>query len=419
MSNKVYGWDNSLVHINFDIEKYSKEKKTIADTIGTMVFDFMQSCFHWEGLPETIPQKWLELMLMRYGFAVVGEREGKLYAFTGGLGGELDEYYQPTLAVIANPYLNFSAEWKIKDDVDAVLISNDTLRTGLIPLVGKYAGLLAENTISIRIADIMARVTNIISAGDEGTIESANEYFRQLEEGKLGIIQENPFLDDNDLKVQGGSQTAHQQLTDLIELEQYLKASLYNILGLQANYNMKRESLNSNEAQLNDDATKPFIENMLACRQEAAERLNARFGLNVSVELAGVWKQKEEEENEQTADEEGMEVAAEGEADEVPEVEEGDNGEGNEGESEPGIPESESGAEEETGTEEPESSEPDVKIEINIENAEEVKTEEENGDPDESNDSDSVPGGGSADEPESEEDSGVADESDDGERRDT
>lgn len=416
--SKQYGWDNSLVHINFDIEKYSKEKKTIADTIGTMVFDFMQSCFHWEGLPDTIPQKWLELMLMRYGFAVIGERDGNLYAFTGGLGGELDEYYQPTLAVIANPYLNFSAEWTIKDDKDAVLISNDTLRTGLIPLVGKYAGLLAENTISIRIADIMARVTNIISAGDNSTIESANEYFRQLEEGKLGIIQENPFLDDNDLKVQGGSQQAHQQLTDLIELEQYLKASLYNILGLQANYNMKRESLNSNEAQLNDDATKPFIENMLTCRQEAAERLNARFGLNVSVELAGVWKKKEETENEQTGQTQGDESPEEGEPDGIPEMEEGDIGEDNEGEGEPGVPESEEGAGAEEESENPDGEQPDVKIEINIGEAEEAEVKEDDGNPDESENKDSVPDSGDTDEPEKQEDSGVADSDDDGQRDD-
>lgn len=412
---KEYGWDNSLVHINFDIEKYSKDKKTIADTIGTMVFDIMQSAFHIEGLPETIPEKWLKLMLMRYGFSVIGEYNGKLYAFIGGLGGELDEYYQPTLAVIANPYLNFSAEWKIKDDVEAVLVSNDTMRAGLVPLVGKYAGLLAENTVSIRIADIMARVTNILSGGDESTIESANEYLRQVEEGKLGVIQENPFTED--LKVNSASSEAHQQLTDLIELEQYLKASLFNILGLQANYNMKRESLNSNEAQLNDDATKPLIENMLNSWREGFDRVNARFGTNITVDYAGVWKQKQEEEeteNEQGAVEEAVEESTEGEQESVPEVEEGDGTEnqGVEGAETDGEP---AGTDAGEVTEEAET--PEVKIEINIENAEEVKTEEEeDGNPDESENIDGISDGGDSNESESTEDGGMADSDDDRER---
>lgn len=277
--------------LSFDVEKYSKDKKTIADNIGYMVFNLMQSAFKWGGLPDTIPQKWLEFMLMRDGYTVVTEVNGKLYAFNGGLGGQLDEYYQPTLAIIANPYLNYSGSVVVKDDKDGVLGSNDTLRRGLIPLVGKYAGLLAENTITMRIADINARTTTILSGSDESTISSIKEYYRQLEKGNLGAIQESTFLED--LKVQSAAATAGNQLTDLIEMEQYLKASLFNMLGLQSNYNMKRESINSNEAQLNEDSLRPFIYNMLVCRKDFVERLNKRYNLNVTVELNTVWKEKE------------------------------------------------------------------------------------------------------------------------------
>lgn len=280
-----------ITDINFDIERYSKDKKAIADNIGYNVLDKMQSMFEWKGLPESIPSKWLELMLMKNGFAYVTEVEGTLYAFFGGLGGEPDVYYQPTICTISNPALNFTKNCKIGED--GVLISNDTLRRGIIPLIGKYAGLLAENTITIRIADIMARITNVMSAGDESTIESAKEYLRQLEAGKLGIIEESPFLED--LKIQtGASQSTSTRLTDLIEMEQYLKASMYNELGLEANYNMKRESINSSEAQLGDDVLQPFIDNMLKCRQEACEELNKMFGLEVSVDFSGAWKDNED-----------------------------------------------------------------------------------------------------------------------------
>lgn len=283
-----------LNNINFDVERYSKDKKTIADNIGFSVLNKMQSAFKWKGLPDTIPQKWLESQLQVNGFSFITRADdGNLYAFYGGLGGEPDAYYQPTICVIADPGINFNKECKI--GIDGILISNDTYRRGLIPVIGKYAGLLAENTITMRISDIMARISNIISAGDESTRESAKEYLKQIEQGNLGIIQESPFLED--LKINPAAAAGEHRLTDLIEVEQYLKASLYNELGLQANYNMKRESINSSEAQLGDDALQPFMDDMLQERKEAAEKINELFGLNISVEFNSAWRvsQKERE----------------------------------------------------------------------------------------------------------------------------
>ena len=275
-----------LNNINFDVERYSKDKKTIADNIGFSVLNKMQSAFKWKGLPETIPQKWLESQLQVNGFSFITRADdGNLYSFYGGLGGEPDAYYQPTICVIADPGINFNKECKI--GTDGVLISNDTYRRGLIPVIGKYAGLLAENTITMRIADIMARISNIISAGDESTKESAREYLKQIEQGNLGIIQESPFLED--LKINPAATSGEHRLTDLIEVEQYLKASLYNELGLQANYNMKRESINSSEAQLGDDALQPFVDDMLQERKAAAEKINKLFNLNISVEFNSAW----------------------------------------------------------------------------------------------------------------------------------
>ena len=292
-----------LKNINFDVERYSKDKKTIADNIGFSVLNKMQSAFRWKGLPDTIPQKWLESQLQVNGFSFITRADdGNLYAFYGGLGGEPDAYYQPTICVVADPGINFNKECII--DKDGILISNDTYRRGLIPVIGKYAGLLAENTITMRIADIMARITNIISAGDESTRVSAEEYLRQIEQGHIGIILESPFLED--LKINPAAASGDHRLTDLIETEQYLKASLYNELGLQANYNMKRESINSSEAQLGDDALQPFVDDMLQERKEAAEKINELFGLNISVEFNSAWNISKKERDAELEQEEKL-----------------------------------------------------------------------------------------------------------------
>ena len=115
-----------------------------------------------------------------------------------------------------------------------------------------------------------------------------------LEDGKIGVVAEQAFIDSLDLRVHPASDDT-KNLTDLIETVQYLKASWFNELGLNANYNMKRESINSGESQLNDDALLPLVDDMLRRRQEGAEEVNALFGTEISVELASAWEDNAQE----------------------------------------------------------------------------------------------------------------------------
>lgn len=251
-----------------------------------------QSMFRWKGLPETIPQRVLELYLQINGNVCFYKHDENLYVFVGGLGGEPNVYYMPTIYTIANPALKLSKTLKI--DEDCIVIPNDSLYIGLMPMFSKYATQLAESELSINIATINARIVDIISAPDDRTKESAVKFLDDIKSGKLGIIAENSFLDG--IRVQPYASSGNTNtITNLIELVQYQKASWFNELGLNANYNMKRESLNSAESQLNDDALLPLIDDMLNMRKVGAEKVNSMFGTNISVELASSWEDNQEE----------------------------------------------------------------------------------------------------------------------------
>ena len=58
---------------------------------------------------------------------------------------------------------------------------------------------------------------------------------------------------------------------------------------------MKRESLNSTESQLNNDALLPLIDDMLNCRRIAAEKINEKYGLNIEVSYSSSWEDNEKE----------------------------------------------------------------------------------------------------------------------------
>ena len=250
------------------------------------MLDRSSRMFKWEGLPDTIPERILELYLKVNGQCFFMQHDGGLYVYTGGIGGEPDVYYRPTLYTISNPAQNFSVSAKIGED--GILIYNDTMMAGLMPLFARYANALTENELSMWISDINSRIPAWISAADDRTKASAEQFLADIQAGKLGIIADSKFLEG--IKVQSAtSAEGAGHLTDLIEYEQYLRSGAWNDIGISANYNMKREAINSAEAQLGNDALLPFIDDMLRCREQACEEINAMYGTNISVKLDSAW----------------------------------------------------------------------------------------------------------------------------------
>lgn len=267
----------------FDFE-YCSNKQKVFETYCSYSFTRTQSMFVYTGLPDTIPVEWLERYLQRNGSCCIAEHEGKLYALMGNAGGEYDGYYQPTKYIVANPHLGISKTYTIGED--CVYCKNDYEGIGLTPLISRYSGIMTENLLSIRISSINMRMMSLMSAPDDNTLQSTKQYLKNLEEGKLGVVGDSPFFEG--VKVHS-TNSSKDYMIQYIELYQYLKGSLYNELGINANFNMKREALSSSEVALNDDALMPLIDDMLKQRRTMCDSLNTMFGLNVSVDFGSSW----------------------------------------------------------------------------------------------------------------------------------
>lgn len=241
--------------------------------------------FKYSGLPETIPDVFLERYLQRNGQCVIAKHEGKLYAFCGGLGGVYNEYYFPTKYIVANPYLNFSKEYEI--GVDCVLIRNDTEMQGLIPMCSKYASLMVENDLTMRIADINRRIPAIAKVHGDNQKEGFDLLMKRVEDGELKMSIQDNWEDMFTLLPFSDGVTTH--LTEYIEFTQYIKAQWFNELGIRMSHNMKREALSASEISSGDDMIRSLPEDMLECRKEALEQINTMFGTNISVEYNSVW----------------------------------------------------------------------------------------------------------------------------------
>ena len=285
-----------------------KDKNALIDFHFGMALTKTLKIFEYEGLPDTIPFRELEKILQLNGFAYWLKKEGELYVFWGGLGGRPDEYYRPTNFIVANPYLQFFKTVKVNEE--GVLMWNDYSHMGLNLMIRRYAELMAECDITLRFGLVNARLVSILYATNDNVKNTAEEFLKDVEDGaKLGVVMGDAWLDDNgDFRVNEYRKANTQDLKAIMELQQYIKASFFNDIGLQANYNMKRESINDSEAGMNEESLKPFIDDMLESRQEAIKRINEQFGTNISVKLSSSWVRREkivqDEEQEQPKQEE-------------------------------------------------------------------------------------------------------------------
>lgn len=246
--------------------------------------------FVWDDLPDTIPNEELERLLQTNGHCFITKVNGDLYALRGTLGGQLDAYNRPTQYTVANEYLNVNKTFDINKD--GVLVKNDVNGIGLLPIIGKYGVLFVDSTITLNLATVLSRITMLISASDDKTKQSADEFVKKITDGEFSVVGENAFF--KGVNVQSATTKTGTDIRQLIEITQYIKASCYNELGLNANFNMKRERLVNGEVELNTDALFPFVDNMLTNRQQACKRINEMFNTDIKVELGSSWNYNHE-----------------------------------------------------------------------------------------------------------------------------
>lgn len=339
----------------YDFKNKDKNTKTYI----MYMLNRLQSMFIYKGLPDTIKQRSLELNNMTHGLTVwcyidegniVQDEESKhlpggVYALWGDIGGVIDLNYDMTYATIAHPRLKNSLRLKIGEE--CVIMRNDSLMLGLLPILERYNTLINEADISLYLASIQARATALITAGDDKTKINAETYINKIFNGELSVIGELSSLEGfQGIKTQPYLTDAGNQITNLIELHSYLWGREWQELGVDFADNKKREIVVSGEIEQNKPQLRPLIDDMLHCRELALEEINKMFNLNIEVSLHSAWLDTQEAHEVNDADnnmeldnEEVQEIPREDEQSEPEEKAESVK-ENSESDSEPGEPES-------------------------------------------------------------------------------
>lgn len=229
--------------------------------------------FTLKGGTSTIPNWRLKQLILTWGFGAFAPYEGKLYFLRGTLGGRPTPSYIPEDFVFANPYIPWSGQLKVGEE--CVLVKNDTGLQGILPILKRHTHLQTHVDLSFYLTTVMSRLTAFGVAGRDQEAEAINNVLEDIEGGKIRALTDQNIL--NQIHTQPYAGDA-RFITSLIEMMQYSKASEATDLGLQANWNAKRESLTASETLLNENVIHTFADNMWDCWNEWVNEVNEKYG---------------------------------------------------------------------------------------------------------------------------------------------
>jgi hypothetical protein len=248
---------------------------------------------------KTINFDYLKSNLLLDGDICITDFDKKLYAVTGNLGGEPDEYYIPVVYTVANPILGskmvYRKDWKtnvkngvliFNSDIDSLGWSAGPSR-GLFDLIHQTATLLADNIVSINCQQINSRVHVFFTVEDgdgENKAEAGSETLRKMYSGRpYQVLKEDLF---GSIKVNpvATSATANS-ITQLVELQNFIVAHFFQTMGVKANDIMKKERLITAEIEEQNDIVSISLLELVTAWERGFEEVNKFYGTDIHVSL--------------------------------------------------------------------------------------------------------------------------------------
>ena len=258
------------------------DKKQINKAVRDYLFATAMTMFKYDGLPDNVRPEDLERMLLENGELIFTKWNDDYYIFQfTGAGkqnylGEWDSYQ------VNNPYVNCN---RVFTDNDAVRIRNTDNAVSLAGMLDMYSELLSESYITLNMSDVNARLSFLISAGDNATKASAELFLKQVYDGKQGIIGSQPLLES--LSVNPLAE--HRDFQSVIELNKFYYSDFFQKIGLTNLYNNVHDRISATETTFTATSIYPFVDNMKKNREAAIEKINQMFGLNVTIEFTSSW----------------------------------------------------------------------------------------------------------------------------------
>lgn len=245
--------------------------------------------FDWTGLPDTIDPRFLELTLFKYGQAVFFEDEVMGYlTLTNAVQGGFDVYGYPVASRAYSPYNNYQKNLTLDD---SVIIYNNYLRTPSSLDVEVFAKRLYNLD---RVIDVNANAQKtpvLIKCAETQRLTMKNLY-KEFDGNSPVIFGDNGLNDANFTVL---STEAPYVADRIYQLKTQIWNEALTYLGISNINVQKKERLITDEVSRNMGGVIASRYSRLNARQNACEKINKMFGLNVWCEYRDDYRELDEE----------------------------------------------------------------------------------------------------------------------------
>lgn len=272
----------------FDNLKAKHKKDYNRHSYSNEFMRFLISMFDYDGLPETLEKRFLELYLHSCGSVLVGKIKDDLYCVPPNLSGDIDAYNQGTHACGICPIGRIDGT----RGIDVVWGLNNNLA---YPSTSIYrnAEIMSELDTSILTVTKFARISKVGVAKDNKTKTSLDETFKRIQNGEISTILSDNLLNELD---SGKKSLEVLDFTDVKESDklQYLfhakddvLRQFYNHYGQSSQGTSKMAQQTINEIEGGVSFIDPM--DMLEQREKMCSEINRIFSTNISVKFARAW----------------------------------------------------------------------------------------------------------------------------------
>ena len=261
-------------------------------------FDYLyraaKSCILIKKIPDTFYEPFLYQTLFLKGKICVFHRyksNNDLVALNCAEASEPSLYYVPKKILVVNP--QFKGEsYNLTPGEDCEVIyctSQDMYRYGLetgglYSLISITARLMADNIVSLNVAQRNTRLTNALAADDDITKQSIETVLREMYSGRPYKVVQKTLIDklENIPLQQTGT---NQNLIQLLETHKYILSEFYAAIGIDEPQQMKRERLVTAEVEQGAELPLFNIFDIYASISEGIDRVNKMFGTEITVSI--------------------------------------------------------------------------------------------------------------------------------------
>lgn len=253
---------------------------------------YCMGMFEYEGLPDSLPARQIEINLLLTGHCTIFRDDGELVT-CGTTLYDYDKYYDPTRAVFAQPKLKSKTLYLQGESKNAVVIYNSDLQNnvlyfptdgGLLTFISRYARRLADIESSENIYSVNMRLSAFPVGGDDSIIASIKKFFSQLALGRREVIADNAIIQQfRTVDVVKGATS--DKLNDIIQARDKVLEQFFRDIGVKFFADNKRAQMTDEEVESNDQMLIISPDEMLRKRKEGIEKVNAFFGTNITVKL--------------------------------------------------------------------------------------------------------------------------------------